>query len=272
MRIRSILPDFYRSEDIAKLDWHTRLVFIGLWSYVDDNGVGRDAERLIASDIFPLEGDPTETLRRVSTALEALAIGGQICRYTDDDKRYLFVVKWDKYQRVQNPGKERFPRPTSENARKSPTLPPVYGDSTETLRTGEGEKGRRGEVLKALVNDVDHASNDVDVFGFDEFWLTYPRKQAKQAARAAWSKALKRASASAIISGAMRYRDDPNREPEFTAHATSWLNAGRWDDEPLPARRATQDTRSRRTESDAQRLIANAAAREAAQDRREIGA
>jgi hypothetical protein len=35
----------------------------------------------------------------------------------------------------------------------------------------------------------------------------------------------------------MRYRNDPNREPEFTAHPATWLNAGRWDDDPLPPRR-----------------------------------
>ena len=30
--------------DIANLNWDARLVFIGLWSYVDDNGVGKDID------------------------------------------------------------------------------------------------------------------------------------------------------------------------------------------------------------------------------------
>ena len=47
MRIRSIKPDFWRSDDLDRLDWHTRLVYIGLWSYVDDNGVGREKAALL---------------------------------------------------------------------------------------------------------------------------------------------------------------------------------------------------------------------------------
>ncbi len=56
MRIRTIKPEFWTSEDVASMDWETRLVFLGLWSYVDDNGVGRDNEKLIVADLFPLGG------------------------------------------------------------------------------------------------------------------------------------------------------------------------------------------------------------------------
>lgn len=160
MRIRSILPDFYRSQDIADLDWHDRLVFIGLWSYVDDNGVGRDSERLVASDLFPLDGDPTESLRRVSTALRTLSSGGQIRRYIVDDHRYLFVVQWDKYQRVQNPGKERYPRPTCDSVDSPEILPTVSVGSPEILSPGEGEKGRRGEGEKSSSSPIADAIDD----------------------------------------------------------------------------------------------------------------
>lgn len=42
MRIRNIKPEFWRSQDITALDKSARLTFIGLWNYVDDNGVGLD--------------------------------------------------------------------------------------------------------------------------------------------------------------------------------------------------------------------------------------
>lgn len=71
---------------------------------------------------------------------------------------------------------------------------------------------------------------------WEEFWKTYPRKVAKPQARKAWEKALKTTDAEVIIAGATRYRDDPNRLPQFTAHPATWLNAGRWDDDPLPGR------------------------------------
>lgn len=71
---------------------------------------------------------------------------------------------------------------------------------------------------------------------FDQFWAVYPRKAAKQAAFAAFKKACQREEPLTIIAGARRYADDPNREDAFTAHAATWLNQGRWEDDPLPAR------------------------------------
>ena len=71
---------------------------------------------------------------------------------------------------------------------------------------------------------------------FDDFWKVYPLHIGKIAARKAWAKALKIDPGSAIIEGAVRYASDPNREPGFTAHPTTWLNQGRWDDDPLPPR------------------------------------
>lgn len=71
---------------------------------------------------------------------------------------------------------------------------------------------------------------------FDQFWEVYPRKAAKAAAAKAWGKALLSAPAEVIIAGADRYRLDPNREPQFTAHASTWLNQERWSDDPLPGK------------------------------------
>lgn len=70
---------------------------------------------------------------------------------------------------------------------------------------------------------------------FDTFWETYPRKAGKVDARKAWAKAIRTADPRDIILGAMRYATDPNRSPAYTAHPATWLNAGRWEDDPLPA-------------------------------------
>jgi hypothetical protein len=77
-------------------------------------------------------------------------------------------------------------------------------------------------------------SKDMD---FEAFWAVYPRKVGKPKARAAFDSALRRASIEQIIAGAERYRDDPNRSDEFTAHPTTWLNRDGWDDDPQPPRR-----------------------------------
>jgi hypothetical protein len=75
---------------------------------------------------------------------------------------------------------------------------------------------------------------------FARFWDAYPRKEAKGAARRAWTKAIKTADADAVIAGAARYRHDPRREERFTAHAATWLNSERWLDQ-TPTTRAVGD-------------------------------
>lgn len=72
--------------------------------------------------------------------------------------------------------------------------------------------------------------------GFTEFWQTYPRRTGKGAAKKAWERALKRASAQTIIVAALRFSHDPNREDAFTPHPATWLNEDRWEDDPLPQR------------------------------------
>jgi hypothetical protein len=71
---------------------------------------------------------------------------------------------------------------------------------------------------------------------FEHVWNLYPLKRDKKAAYKAYLKASKEVQKEALTEGVVRYRDDPNRTPQFTKHFSTWLNAGSWDDEPLPAR------------------------------------
>lgn len=71
---------------------------------------------------------------------------------------------------------------------------------------------------------------------FEEFWSVYPRREAKAQAKVKFAAALRKVDFETILVGACRYRDDPNREAAFTAHPSTWLYQGRWDDEPLPPR------------------------------------
>lgn len=71
---------------------------------------------------------------------------------------------------------------------------------------------------------------------FNEFWTAYPRKEGKKPALARFRQAVKVARPEVIIAGAVRYRDDPNREDGFTKLAATWLNQECWNDPPLPRR------------------------------------
>ncbi|SER95806.1 hypothetical protein SAMN05216188_11884 [Lentzea xinjiangensis] len=130
MRIRSIKPEFYRSDDIAGLSREHRLLFIALWSYVDDNGVGIDSDRAIAADCFGLEDDPVETREFVRDGLATLSRALLVARYEVAGKRYIHITGWDRHQRVDRPNKPRYPRPPAD-------LPPPPADETPDQDTWE---------------------------------------------------------------------------------------------------------------------------------------
>lgn len=74
---------------------------------------------------------------------------------------------------------------------------------------------------------------------FDTFWQEYPRKTAKEAARKAWAGARARVGAEAILTG-LRAAVWP-LEARFIPHPATWLNQGRWDDQPAPVRPRDED-------------------------------
>lgn len=71
---------------------------------------------------------------------------------------------------------------------------------------------------------------------FQAFWDAYPRKEGKGHAKRAWMKAIKSCDPEIIVQGAERYRDDPNRDKQYTRLPATWLNGECWDDDPLPKR------------------------------------
>lgn len=88
---------------------------------------------------------------------------------------------------------------------------------------------------------------------FDLFWKSYPLKVGKTAAKKAWDKAVESEDQDLIIHGALQYAQDPNRHPSYTAHPSTWLNAGRWADDLLPQREIAPDEK-RSLEATAGRL------------------
>lgn len=166
MRIRSIKPEFWRSSDISALSVEDRLLFIGLWSYVDDNGVGIDKLSSIAADLFAddLERDPSETFARVSRGLQHLSEAGRIIRYTTDNRDYLEVINWTRHQRIDRPNKPRLPHHDAEGTVIREGVASVSRESSAWSR-GTEEQGNRGtESLSSHVASDDDGQNDEPEF------------------------------------------------------------------------------------------------------------
>lgn len=114
-------------------------------------------------------------------------------------------------------------------------------DSWSDAPEGEGEKPpappkvpekpkTAAKVVEGLGEAVKHAKG----VRFDEFWLEYPHKVAKGAARKAWEKATAKTSPVTIIESAKAFaRLQAGKEEQFIPHPATWLNAERWQDAAL---------------------------------------
>lgn len=232
MRIRSIKPEFWRSEDVAALSWHDRLVFIGLWSYVDDNGVGRDDERIITAELFALEADLSEASLRVHGALMRLHAAGLITRYTVRGRSLIHIPTWTTHQKINRPTPGRFPLPTCDDAELSESSVSPHGALIEDSLPGAVEQGNRGTGEKKTPSP---RKRDDSMDRFDDFWAAYPKRRDLAPARKAWVKAIAKATPDDIIAATKRYADERRgKDPEYTKYPATWLNKESWKDEPQP--------------------------------------
>lgn len=147
-RIRSIKPEFFTSDSVARLSIRARLTWIGLWTYVDDGGCGDGRIRVIHGALYPVDDQTNvEDLERDLVELEKYK---RIIRYEVAGKPYVAITNWSEHQKINRPSRSVFPPPD----------PPFMYDSRTThapeLGTGAGnreleqgirERARRGTRL-----------------------------------------------------------------------------------------------------------------------------
>ena len=96
-RIRTIKPEFWEDEELAKLPVHARLLFIGTWNFADDNGALLANPVLMKSHIFPYEDIGIST---ISEWIDILVENGMLIRTTYNGKDYLVIRKFLIHQKI----------------------------------------------------------------------------------------------------------------------------------------------------------------------------
>jgi len=221
-RIRSVKPEFWTDPDNARLSRDARLLYIALWNIADEHGRLHGDPRFVKGQAFPYDDDMDAVA--VLRLLIELAEHGVVVRYEVDGNQYLYLPTLAKHQRLEaDKVPSRHPAPTDTGAAQIGT------DKSALLYVaGSREQVAGNTSTPARTSEPDR---------FEEFYDLYPRKVKPDAARKAWKSALKRATADQIIEGARRLVADPNLpEKQYIPHPSTWLNAGSWNDEPLPAR------------------------------------
>lgn len=229
-RIRTIKPGFFCSEDVSVLPLRARLTWIGLWTHCDDHGRTKENVKLIKAGVWPLDD---VSLRDIEFDLNTLADRRRIVRYEVDGQRFLAITNWHHHQQVNRPQPSKHPAPPVAVGVPEPGDAGWCEDCWITQQSVSNPGGFSDESLRERNKEGKGKDSCASAEEFDSFWNAYPRKVGKQAAWKAWVKAVKTADPPVLIEAAQRYAASRRGEdPKYTAHPTTWLNQGRWEDEP----------------------------------------
>lgn len=237
---------------------------VRIWMILDRRCAGREVtfpSRQMLADALPPNSDGTSvSLSSVDRAVRLLCEKGWLAKERADRgdvNAYVLldgpvvtsddtppVVRDDDRSRHQ--GREASSPVTNkgETREEEKNYPPAPSEQSPQGGTERPARTRRAPAGERTPE-------------FEEWYLAYPLHKAPQAAAKAYAKARRLTSHEALLEAAQRFRDDPTRDPAYTPHPATWLNAGRWEDEG-PAKEQSTEVALR---SDAGKVDKFAAAR-----------
>lgn len=112
----------------------------------------------------------------------------------------------------------------------------AFAQTSSKQKQAEREKeGEKEDQLGAPHLPDPRGAGDFPPRAFDLWWERQPNKVGKDAARAAFDRIRKggRATFAELMDGLLRYVANKPPHRDF-CHPTTWLNQGRWADEPAP--------------------------------------
>ncbi len=132
-------PEFWLDEEITSLDYEYRLFYIGTWNFSDDYGVVENSAKKLKAQIFPYDDVDCDKI------LDKLIKIKKLIPFDADGKKWLFIKKFLKYQRVDKPSRNRNPQAPKELLGEDyPTTPEPLNDEVK-LREVKLSKDKRRE-------------------------------------------------------------------------------------------------------------------------------
>lgn len=289
-RIRSIKPEFWDSPSTAKAGPWARLLYMAMWNWADDWGIGDGNLVRLEAFAFPndgglypaSDGDSDTPPRNFRGLVSEVQNAYEIVFFEHLGRPYYYIPKWEDHQRTEKRSKPRddliaAAKEACNDSKYEPELPLVTESprkvaESPTLEVGSrnrgtGEQGK-GKVTRANARDTDELPPV-----FVEFSEVYPGNVPTKPALAAWTAAVKRTKGQPqkILDGATalaKWAADSGTESKFIRNAVKWLNEDGWLDKLAPVGRASPPSN---IESHVA-LVNQLAAREANPQQRQIGA
>lgn len=152
-----------------------------------------------------------------------------------------YVVRsWTKiHETAEEKGRAR------RKDRERKASPPEFRAESERNPSGiqkEGSSESLSLIQSSAVTDTGNRNSTVGTSptpsemskAFAEFWAAYPKRVGKDDAARRFAAVVRKNNPTDVIDGARRYATEcRGKDPQFIAHPATWLNQGRWADEPV---------------------------------------
>ena len=231
-RIRTIKPEFFDSPGTAAASHTARLLFIAMWCWADDWGVGTANPKALIGFAFPNDDDITA--KDFPTLRKEVADAFGVTFYKVEGRPYYCIPSWDKHQRTERKAKRQNPPPPSDVSPEIPgdsgTTDASEGSSVRVVGSsgvGTGEQGNRGTGEEDSCASAD-AERD-----FDDWYQRYPRKRGRGQALKAYRAARKKTDHATLVEAIDAQAAHLTKDGiEYVPYPATWLNGERWADTP----------------------------------------
>lgn len=229
-RIRTIKPELPQSESMGRVSRDARLLFVMLFTIVDDEGRARAAPRMLASLLFPYDDDAKSKLAEWLAELEQ---ENCVELYEVAGNAYLRIASWLSHQRIDKPSRSRLPPPPakpdelSANAREASA---PEGKGVE----GNGEEGKgsdSSDVPSDPCEDFQSLGKNFYPEEFLAFWREYPTDavMSKKRTFEQWE-CLPEADRGAARAAIPAFKDYCRKNPTYRpVHAERFLSQKRFE-------------------------------------------
>jgi hypothetical protein len=245
-RIRSVHPGLFTDEAFVSCSPLARLLVIGLWTEADDQGLFEWKPVTIKMRLLPVDNADVPAL------LAELSDGNLIKSFSAAGREYGAIRNFRKYQRPKKPNTthplpDEFrtyvaldsvssePDDDEGNASSEPSTHhrpsiPQKGEKPPQMEDG-GDKMKEGEE-NAHAGAPASSAHRWPNGAFERFWMLFPNKVGRQAAQAKFDVIRKRGTVDfdRLMAGLASYC--AKRDDRPWCNPATWLNQGRWDDEP----------------------------------------
>lgn len=215
-------------------DLEARVWAMGYLLAADDYGVMRASGVTLQAANDALAARPVKVVER---CLQALVDCGLLLDFEHQGRRYVCQWDWQTWQKVRYPRETSNPTPPSDVLEKCDEetrelFAMRSSNISETVLLPARAGGRERLPATASANGNGNGLRE----RFADFWRFYPRKVGKDSAWRAWQKIkpdIELLKTMLAVLAWQKQQDDWLRDGgRFVPHPSTWLNQGRWQDEP----------------------------------------